>query len=96
MDKNTNGDNRTTPLEAEKPSPTRNEEIGSPLTPFDGVELSTPQELSYCWSFIDVGSESDDECGNSDAISYDSDSNGSPQALLMASYHEEHYLIDEN
>ena len=95
MDENTNGDNRTTPLEAEKPSPTRTEEIGSPLTPFDGVELSTPQEPSYRRSLIDVGGESDDECGNTDAINYDSDGNGPPQATLMDSYHEEHYLIDE-
>ena len=95
MDENTNKNNRKTHLDAEKPSPTRTKEIGSPLTPIDGVELSTPQQPPYHRLLIGVGSELDDECGNSDAINYDSDGNGPPQAALMDSYHEEHYLVDE-
>ena len=94
MDENTNENNRKTPLDAEKPSPTRTEEIGSPLIPINGVELSTPQQPPYHCSLIDVGSELDDGCGNSDAINYDSDGNG-PPVTLMDSYHEEHYLVDE-
>ena len=65
------------------------------MTLIDRVELSTPQQPSYCQSLIDVGSEINDEFGNSDAINYDSDGNGPPQATLMDSYHEEHYLIDK-
>ena len=59
------------------------------------MELSTLQQPPHCWSLIDVGSELNDECGNSDAIYHDSDDNESLQATLIDSYHEEHYWIDE-
>ena len=96
MDENTNKDNREIPLEEEKPSSTRIQEIGSPLTPIDRVELSTPQQPLCHRSLIDVRSELDDECSSSDAIYNGSDGNGPPQATLMDRYHEKHYLIDES
>ncbi len=74
MDKNINEDNRETPLKVDKPSPS---------TPIDGVVLSAPQQPPYCQSLIDVGSELDDECSNSDAINYASDGNVSSQATLI-------------
>ena len=70
-----NKDQSETPLEAKKPSPAIPREIDLPLTPIDGVELSTTlQQQPWHGSLIDLGSDLDDQYGNSNAIYYDSDS----------------------
>ena len=61
MDVQKIGDNNKTLLDVENPSPSIPVEIGSPLTPIDGVELSTPNKPAICCCIIDVNEGLDDE-----------------------------------
>ena len=80
-------------LNEEKPSPSILVTIGSPLTPIDGVELSTPNKPAILRLIVDVYEGLYDEFDLNDALNYDSDGNISPQATLMDSQHEEHDLV---
>ena len=76
-------------------SPSIPVEIGSPLTPIDGVELSTPNKPAIRCCIIDVNEGLDDEFDLNDDLNYDSNGNLPPQATLMDSLHEEHELVEE-
>ena len=95
MDGKEIGDHRSTGLVEEKPSPSIPVTIGSPLTPIDGVELSTPNKPAIRRLIVDVNEGLDDEFDLNDALNYDSDGNLPPQATLMDSQHEEHELVEE-
>ena len=61
MDVQKIGDDNKTPLDVENPSPSISVEIGSPLNPIDGVELSTPNKPAIRRCIINVNEGLDDE-----------------------------------
>ena len=95
MDGKEIGGHRSTGLDEEKPSPSIHITIGSPLTPIDGVELSTPNKSAICRLIVDIHEGLDNEFDLNDALNYDFDGNLPPQATLMDSQHEEHDFVEE-
>ena len=80
MDVQKIGHNSETPLDAENPSPSIPVTIGSPLTPIDGVDLSTPNKPTVCRCIIDVNEGLDDQFDLNDDLNYNSDGNLPPLA----------------